>query len=406
MKISRNFVCCLRAIVCILVPFSWSNAYADADDVFNLIGSVASGYDSNLFKLPNGQTPSTPTGSTQRWDNINVTGLELSLDKKYALQRFQLDYQIISTKYQNNGYLDFDAKDYKYAWVWAISPELTGNIYLQQNQTLASFSDYRNGNLQNIITTSNKNFDFDYSPHDVWHFIGRYAEIGATNSQVFSEQTSFSSKNYEGGLKYVFNSQSYVALALRDTTGVLLGQNLDYVLLTDNGFKQSTADISGLWFLTGKSKLDFDFAYTAYKANTFSQRDYSGSYGSLIYTWDVLPKTSVAFNLSRKLEAYVTTTSSYILTDSIGITPTWNVSPKLLLKPNIVISKREFLGQGSSVSAIERQDKVLKYGLSIDWLPRNYIKTNLSIQHQNRNSNNSSYDFLDNFITVSAQLDF
>lgn len=374
-------------------------ASADQGDLFNLLLSSKTTYDSNLFRLPDGAVPSSLQGSSERSDIINKSSIGFTLDKQYALQGIHIDYRITSNKYQNYKYLDFDAKNYNLAWNWAITPELTGTLSKTQNQFLVTFEDNRNP-TQIILTTENNNIDFDYSPHGIWHVIGSYSEGSSKNSQTFLPQASNSTKNIQGGLKYVFGSGSFVSGEFVDTTAQYLGQN------SDTGFTKQSEIINGLWVLSGKSNVNFQLANTDYKSNNFSERNFSGFYGFVNYEWNILPKTSLVFNLGRTLGSYITSQSSYTTIDSIGVVPTWHISEKVLLSSNLDISQRKFLGEGPIVATTQRSDKTLRYGLNMGWSPRSYVSTSLSLQHQERNSNFNNFDYSDNTISVSAQLDF
>jgi len=380
-------------------------ASAQPGDMFNFVLGANAIYDSNLFRLPDGVTPTSPSGKPERSDIINITSAVFSLDKQYALQAFHVDYGITSSKYQNFNYLDYDAKQYNLAWYWALTPELTGTLSKTQRQSLITFEDNRSL-TQVILTTEKNNIDFDYSPSNVWHVIGAYSEISSKNSQTFLEQASNNTKNIEGGLKYVLGSLSFISMVFRDTTGEYLGQNLDFVNLRDIGFKRQMEIISGIWVLSGKSNINFQLANTDFKSNNFSARDFSGLSGSIAYEWDILPKTSLVFNLRRSLEPYVTGISSYTVTDSFGVAPTWNISEKLVLKSNLDISQRDFLGEGPIVATNQRSDKTFRYGLNLNWAPRTYVSTSFGLQHQERDSNLNNFDYSDNTMSVSAQLDF
>jgi len=382
-----------------------SLASAEQGDLFNVFMGSKTTYDNNLFRLPDGATPSGSSGSSERSDIINNSYIGLTLDKQYALQGFHIDYRITSNKYQNYTYLDFDAKNYNLAWNWAISPELRGTLSKTQNQFLVTFEDNRSP-TQIILTTENNNIDFDYSPHGIWHVIGAYSEGSSKNSQTFLPQASNSTKNIQGGLKYVFRSGSYISGVFVDTTAQYLGQNLDSVNLADSGFKKQTEIITGLWVLSGKSNINFQLANTDYKSNNFSERDFSGLYGYVAYEWEIFPKTSLVFNLSRSLGSYITSQSSYTTIDSFGVAPSWNISEKVVLRSNLDISQRDFLGAGPTVAADQRSDKTLRYGLNLSWAPRSYVSTKLSLQHQERDSNFNNFDYSDNTMSLSAQLDF
>ncbi|BCM24235.1 XrtB/PEP-CTERM-associated polysaccharide biosynthesis outer membrane protein EpsL [Methyloradius palustris] len=390
----------------VLTFLNASVACADDEDVFNLVVGTNYYYDSNLFKLPSGTTPILSTGKSNRSDILTSTDALLSIDKHYSLQEFSLTYQLTSNKYQTFNFLDFVSNEYKLNWLWAISPDLTGTLYTEKKETLASFVDFRALGKQNIITVETKNFDFDYSPYMNWHLIGGYSKVTSQNSQVFIQQTSFESDRFNAGLKYVFNSLSSLSFIARDSTGTYLNQPLDAVNLLDTGFNDKSEELRGIWLISGKSKLDLKIGYLERQSNNFSQRSFSGNTGTLVYQWDALPKTSLIFKLSRRLDGYTDSTSSYAVLDSFDFEPTWTISPKLMVKGNAEISRRSFLGDGPQIASSRREDQSSSYGVSATWTPRDSIKTIIQIGHENRNSTNNSFDYVSDSASISAQLDF
>ncbi|MGB2832642.1 MAG: hypothetical protein WBC07_06785, partial [Methylotenera sp.] len=141
--------------------------FADADeqDPLNFIVGVSRLHDDNLFRQ----------SSRKKSENITTAYAGIRLDKIYAQQRFKFDFTLTANRYQNFGILDFNAKDYKAAWLWTLTPFLTGTVSLDRRQSLNSFQDFQGGslvNIRNISTSETQHFEADYSPHNIWHLLG------------------------------------------------------------------------------------------------------------------------------------------------------------------------------------------------------------------------------------------
>ena len=148
---------CVFAISCFVFQFAATSAYADSDDTINfLIGTDYSHYD-NLFSLPDGQNP---TGGAERSDNVLRTNFGIKINKKYSLQTFKFDYSHIDNKYDNADFLNFNSNNYKAAWLWSLTPSLSGDLSSERKVDLIPFTD-RNSNTQNIRTVEIQRFDFD-----------------------------------------------------------------------------------------------------------------------------------------------------------------------------------------------------------------------------------------------------
>jgi len=111
-------------------------------------------------------------------------------------------------------------------------------------------------------------------------------------------------------------------------------------------------------------------------------------------------------NLSRKLAAFQDTTSSYTVNDVLSIRPTWAPTSKTLVRASLQLGKRKFLGDGPVLSATDREDDTLSYGIGADWTPRSTIKLSINLQHEQRNSNVAIKDYSANIASINGQLTF
>ena len=151
--------------------------YADDKDRLNFIAGISRQHDNNLFRET----------TREQSDNIIATYAGIRVDKPYALQRFKLELTVTDYKYQNNGFLDFKAKDYKAAWLWSITPYLTGTLSADRKQQLNDFKDFRNFITQNISNTENQHFEANLSPHGAWYLLGGFTRSNQINSQTLAD---------------------------------------------------------------------------------------------------------------------------------------------------------------------------------------------------------------------------
>lgn len=399
----------LKSLLTIIFPLLQVNAtsvYADSGDTINfLVGSDYRHYD-NLFLLPDGKSPG---GSAERSDNVLRNNLIIKVDKKYSLQEFKFDFTHLESKYDNADFLNFKANNYKAVWLWAITPSLKGNLSSERNVNLIPFTDRdRDTNRKNIRTLNLQMFDFDFSPHNVWHLLGGYTQLESINSQTFLQETSFNLHAAEVGVKYSFPSDSFVAIKLRKKEGE--NQDVNLVSVVGKGFSENEAELSSLWKLSAKSKVAASLGHNEHTDDTFTLRDYSGYFGSIIYAWEPTAKINIGVNLYRSLSSFQDDYSSYTVNDVLSINPTWAMTPKLNIGAYALVSKRKFKGDGpfSSVGIPSRVDDGYRYGIEANWKPRSFVKLGVNLQHDERNSNDvvQNRDFSSNTIGVNGQLIF
>jgi exopolysaccharide biosynthesis operon protein EpsL len=371
-------------------------AYADDKDTINVIAGVNRLHDNNLFR----------TSSSESSDNITATYAGIRIDKPYAQQRFKFDYKLTANRYQNNDFLDFNAKDYKAAWLWTLTPYLTGTLSADRKQQLNDFRDFNSSTVKSVRTVETQHFEADFSPHGNWHLLGGVTRIDLTNSQTFNEESDFTMNSVDAGLKYVFTSGNTITFMGHDRKGTYQKRELDPGLLFDTGFDETEAEAKLDWTLTGKSKLNMRLAHVNRDHDNFSQRNYSGAVGRVGYTWTPTGKTQLVVAASTDLSSFQTSYSSYYRNDVLSISPMYSISSKITAKASASISERTFLGDGSDPTAQDRVDRYKNASIGLSWTPYRSVTIGADIRHSTRNSNIVNRDFTDTTVGLSADLLF
>ncbi len=394
----------------VMLGMNSANVNADGFDTFNVVARSSYSHDSNLFKLPSDRP--APNGG-ERSDNILINSLGFTLQKKYSLQEFRANFDHVDTNYDNAKFLDFKANNYKAAWLWAITPALTGVLSADRVVSLVPFTDARSGSIgsvnistQNIRVSENQIFSVDYSPSGKWHLLGGYTKLNVENSQPFLPETSFKLNSIEGGVKYESPSKSYISLITRTSDGQNQDTNTNPIVAVGSGFEEKQQELSAFWLITGKSRILANVGHIRRKDDTFQIRDFSGNFGGINYVWDVTGKTNISIGLSRRLSSFQTQVDSYGVYDVFNVTPTWNVTSKISINANAQIGRRVYKGDGPVASSFERQDDSVLYGVGIDWKPRSTIRLGVNLRRDERNSNDNNFDYSANVASVSGQLTF
>lgn len=369
--------------------------------MFNMVLGSTYKHDSNVFRLSPGLQPAG--AGAQRWDNILKTDLGFKINKNYSLQTFKIDYAYVLTNYNNAKFLDFNASNYKAAWLWSVTPSLKGNLSTNRKVDLINYQDYRTTDSKNIRTTQVKSFDFDWSPHNNWHLLGGYKMIDSINSQTFLPETSFKLNMIDSGIMYSFPSASYVALKLRHSNAE--NQTVNFTSFIGKGYIENESVFNAFWMLTGKSRVSSFFGYDIYTDKTFSLRDYSGYMGDINYSWDISSKSNLTVDLSRKLSPFQTDYSSYTVLDALSIKPTWSVTSKVVIGLNGQISKRDYRGNGP-ITTLKRVDNALSYGMTVDWAPRSTILLGINAQYSDRSTNAVNAAYSDFMAGINGKLTF
>jgi exopolysaccharide biosynthesis operon protein EpsL len=321
------------------------------------------------------------------------------------MQRFKADLTISAYRYQNYDVLDFIAKDYNAAWLWRLTPYLSGTLSADRKEQLNSFEDYRNFTVQSIRANETQHFEADFSPHGVWHLLGGVTRSTQNNSQTFIAEDSFTMNALDAGVKYDFRSGSSITLMGHERRGTYDNRTLNSAALFDTRFDESEAEAKLSWLISGKSQVNARVAYVSRDHDNFLQRDYSGVVGGLNYRWMPGGKLSVTLSASSDLSSYQTDYSSYTRNNTLSISPAYALSDKITLRAAASISERTFLGDVGAPSS-ERVDTSKSVSIGVDWTPLRSVTIGANLARTSRDSNYAGLDFTDTTAGVNANLFF
>jgi exopolysaccharide biosynthesis operon protein EpsL len=371
---------------------------ADERDPLHAIAGISREYDNNLFLLESGKQS----------DRITKAYAGIQLDKLYSLQRFKVNYTLNSARYQRNSRLNFNSHNYDAAWLWSLTPRLTGTLYADRKESLNSFQDFRNFNtstIRNIRVSQTQHFEADYSPHGVWHLLGGITRNEATNSADFVQQDSFSAVALDGGVRYDFRSGSSIVLMAHKRNGDFGRKTPNFASLFDTGYNEKEAEARLIWLLSGHSRLNIRTAYLRRNHDTFSQRDYSGMEGRIDYFWTPTGKLQLGVSANTSLASFWNIDSSYTRENTLSISPIYKISDKIRLTGFAGISERRFLGD-AVVPSTNRLDKARNFSAGIDWTPWRTLTLGADLRYSKRDSNIVGFDFTDTIVGIDASFLF
>ncbi len=386
LKIKRPIRCWL-ALTLSALPFY---VVADELDTIQFNAAINKTYDDNIFRQNKNAIS----------DVITITTLGFRFDKTYSLQRFTLDASYTDFKYNRTDFLDYDAKNYNAAWLWSLTPNLTGKITSEQTQVLNDFRDFANP-IQNIRTSKIQRFRAEYSPHQVWTVIGGVTYTDVTNSQQFNAQADFSAFAFDYGAKYKFPSGSSLAFLGHNRRGEYSGRPVSAIF--DNGYDETEFEIDAVLKASGKSSLTAKLAYIQREYDHLTLRDYQSYIGYINYDWFITGKMMANFNLSRTVYPFEQANSTYSSTDTLRSELIYNITEKIQASVNAKVSDRDFDGRGQ-FGTIGRTDKEKGFGGSLKWSPIKNVSLSLNTSKSYRNSTLSQFDFDDTLTSVNLDL--
>lgn len=372
--------------------------------VFNAGVSVR--HDDNLFRLSPDADTQALIGTTNRADTVTRTTVGIKFDKTYSLQRFELEAGLQDYRYSRFDYLDFTARNYAAAWGWSLTPRLHGKLSGQRQQALNSFIDYTGYGTRNVRTDEVQRFDATYEAAGGWRLLGGAARLTRRNSKAFNQEGDNRLDTVEAGVGYDFSSGVALRLTRRQGRGEYDNRPQPLVAsLLDNRFEQRENDVHLTLPLTAKTTVDARAAYLERSHEHFSERDYSGPVGQVTVNWRLSDKTAVNVAFGRELSSFQSTSASYIETDRLTISPSWQMSAKTSLRGRYDYAWRDYRGAITAAGAA-RADAQQSLLLTLEWQALRDLALSATLQNERRSSNLAGNDFQSTVAGVSAQLSF
>lgn len=388
----------LLVAICVLTSgFSVRPADADEYDALNFVlgGTVTS--DSNVFRRPDSLGPQS--------DTISTGYVGLRVDKPYAQQRFQLDVTRTTSHYDRFSDLDFDATSYRGAWLWHLTPRVSGTLRAERTESLASFEETL-GAQRNVRTTDNRVFNLDATIFGGWHMLLGVSTSKQSSEQAFQFQPDFRNVSKELGIRYVARSGSSVTVTRRSIDGNYLNSVFDPANSGIDGFREDENEFGANWLLSGRSTLSGRLAWVERRHDNFTQRDFSGLAGDLGYIWTPTGKLSLTFSARRSIRPFQDLFSTYVVESALSFAPTWRIGERTSVRMRLEQIQSDFRGGAVAPPGGFRSDTARNILLGADWLPLRSVTLGATLQHQRRSSNELLADYDATIAGVRASLMF
>ena len=381
-------------------------ALADEQDTLNIQWSESYMHDNNLFRLADGVDPRTVgLSKSDRSDNIRTDSLSLTADKQYSLQHFHLGARYDKFSFSNYSFLDYDTKNIDGRWDWALTPHITGQLIAERVQAFNNFAEYQTY-VRSVRTTDSIRGNAELGSLGALRFVVGANQSKTTNSEAIQEDNDNRSRSAHGGLRYLTGSGNSVGYLYRRYRIEWLNRDLDAVSLYDTEAEQADHEINAKWNFAGQAALEGAIARIKRTHDHFEERDFTGTNARLNLNWAPDAQWRLGAWAKRDYNTWWSTTASYTITDSVGLSPTWLIAEKVSLYGRAEWSQRKFREPLIATTADDRLDKVSSYQIGLNWTPLRYLTLGTDVQRSERNSNQPGLDYSDTTASARAQFNF
>jgi exopolysaccharide biosynthesis operon protein EpsL len=396
---------CMIAVCALAAASAVQLARADEYDTLNISLSTSLTYDSNIFRLSDSADPRAVLGTSTKSDEVSVSTLLLRVDKTLSQQRFQIDVSETIYRYRHFSFLDFNAFEYRGAWLWHLTPRISGTVGAERRKALVPFGDIRTAQ-QDLRVADRQYLTVDAQVTGGWHALLGASHFEQKDSRVaISPEQSYDAVSGEAGIKYLAAPGSAVALIQRYVHGTYKN-GFDAALLFDDGFRDSQSELVADWIATGKSTLHGRLTWIDRRHDHFPQRDYEALAGEISWLWAPTAKSRFTVLGRRDVTTWWDQQSSYRVSDTASVAWTWQVAAHTAFTTQLDHVHRDYRGPVVAPTGPLRVDNERSAQIGVNWTPRRSLSLKAGVQHYSRSSNLPGNDYDGNMANVSAALTF
>lgn len=393
-------------VATVLVPMT--AARAEVDDTLKVLARYELFRDSNLFRLPDGNS-ATYQGTTARSELIGIGTLGLVLDKSYSLQRIRINTSLVNYRYQTFDYLSFTALNYDASWAWAFTPRVRGTLVANRREVSNSFSDVRNTNQRNIRTDDSLRFEGEADLGAAVRLLGGLDHFRVSNEEPLLQDRDSKTESVFAGVRYVYPSGNTVAYRLRRGQGryVSVSTGVGTGLVSGGDFVQTEHELSASWALSGKTSLSARLAYLERKEADQGTGSFSEPIGEVRMRWNPTAKLGLEATVAREVRAYQTDYSKYWVGNRYILTPVWRTTEHTSLRVRFSQFDQSYPGSRlTNLYPSERHDTTRAASIGLNWQPRNSMLLSVWLQTEKRSSSYSNFQYKNNSASLAAQVSF
>ena len=387
----------------VLAACLWpASSWALFNDTVELWVSETVNYDSNVFRISDRLEPGSAIGAGQRHDTFLTTAIGATADIPVSLQRFQLAVGWYDARYRTFEDLDHRGHSARAAWLWSITPRLTGELSYNRSESLASFANIQE-RRPDLVTSQMALANGAWMATPSWRLHGE-ATAARTEHSDARAINNIEYASLEGGVSYVTAQENRVGVAVRAERGRSPDELSVGGVPFRNEYDQVGVGLQGRWIVTGHSRFDGRLHYTKREYEQFSSRNYSGPTFGITYTWIPTGKITVATILARDVAPLEELSASFVLVTGITIRPDWAISEKLNLRGTLAYQNWDY--RGDPLLGLQFEHKVRTAGLELVWRPTLRIAVTGQVSHERRTSTLVNADYDVNTAAIGARIGF
>lgn len=363
--------------------------------------------DSNLFRLPPDADTQSILGTSQRSDISITNTVGMALNLPYSRQRFIADIALSKTRFSRFTNLNYEGRDLRGSWEWALGNDLSGSLTKTEQTTLAGFSNFQ-GDVRNVLTQSATSFSANYMLTPEIRLESSVARTTLKNSAAARTVNDYTDKTVQFNAKYISALGNSYGIGLRKTEAVFTNPQIFAGSLFGSDYSEHEIDALYDWRLSALTRFYGRVGTISRQYPQLSGRSFSGLVGSASADWIPSAKTSFTVSARRDITAYQDLATNYVLMNALSIKPTWLATPKTTVRGSYDYEHSEYLGDPGFVLGVStrRADRIHRLGATLSYQALSNLQFSLAGTYEKRTSNFALYDYATRIVTASVQIQF
>jgi exopolysaccharide biosynthesis operon protein EpsL len=393
---------------------------AKEGDTFRPYVSYARYYDSNLFRLAEGETSLVVQDGKAEVvtldsasDQYGVLGVGLDVDWKIGRQQIVASLNESRVNYAKYSSLDYDGQDYRGTWNWRLGNHWSGQLGASESVTQTSFSDLQTFNLDgtpvflavtNLVTRDQQYASADWELHPRWRTGGGAAWTKSDNSRLQQRSQDYEDDSEYLYLTYLTPKGSKLRGELRHRDAKYPYRQLVAGSLIDNSYTQTEYNFVGDWTMSGKLLTHLKLGFVDRQFPNVTARDYSEPAGRATVDYFPTGKTALTLAVYREPAAVDEANSSFLINAGANLNAAWLLSDKITARASV--SYVEGTYQLIQPGLPQRVDDTRSGSLSLSYTPLPMATIDIGLQGGDRNSTYSNNDYAFHSVFMNVRADF
>jgi len=395
-------------------------AMAKEGDTFRPFVSYARYYDSNLFRLAEGETAVVvengailPVTLASAADQYGVLNVGLDVDWKPGRQEVVARASKSLVRYLKYSSLDYDGQDYQATWNWRLGNHWSGQLGANEVVSQTSFSDLQSFDIKgnpvffavtNLVTKNQQFGSAEWEFHPRWRVGGGAALTTSDNSRLQQRYEDYENDNENLYLTYLTPKGSKLRGEYRHMDVTYPNRQFVAGSLIDNSFTQDEFNFLGDWTVSGKLLTHLKLGYVQRQHPHVSWSDYSGLAGRVTADYFLTGKTLLNLAVYREPAPVESTNASFQLNTGASLNAAWLLTDKITVRAgaSYVNANYEQIVAGQQ----NRIDNTLNGSLSLSYIPVRMATIDLGLQAGRQNSTIPVNDYTFHSVFVSVRADF